>query len=181
MVGVIAPKPRVSRRSSFRKDPHQLAIGEQAVFQTELFHDLPGGRQSATRLRHIRESMEACRHVKPGAIPIAILWPFAPVRWVYDLGDTYGKDVPPHDTDPFKVRGAVPGASRSHTTATADRLGVKVELTNRWGDAHAGLAGGLHETKNASTSVARSRNRPDRRGGYGMRVTSLRRGIGRLT
>lgn len=214
MVGVIAPKPRVSRRSLFRKDPHQLAIGDQAVFQTELFQDLPGGKQSATRLRHIRESMEAIdslfhdsirlrgvevfdqflafvrrfnrysafnamlietqrpgatavgfreqwnaigRHVKPGAIPIAILWPFAPVRWVYDLSDTYGKDVPPHDSDPFKVLGAVPGASWSHTTATADRLGVKVELTNRWGDAHAGLAGVLHETKNASTSVARTR------------------------
>ena len=59
MVGVIAPKPRVSGRSSFRKDPHQLTIGEQAVFQAELFHHLPGGKQSATRLRHIRESMEA--------------------------------------------------------------------------------------------------------------------------
>jgi len=214
MVGVIAPKPRVSRRSLFREDPHQLAIGEHAAFQAELFQDLPGGKQSATRLRHSRESMGAIdsrfhdsirlrsvevfdqflafvhrfnrhsafnamlietqrpgasavgfrdqwaligRHVKPGAIPIAILWPFAPVRWVYDLSDTHGKDVPPHDTDPFKVLGAVPGASWSHTTATADRLGVKVELTNRWGDVHAGLAGVLHETKNASTSIARTR------------------------
>jgi hypothetical protein len=72
-------------------------------------------------------------------------------------GDAYGKAVSPHDTDPFKVLGAVPGASWSHTTATADRLGVKVELTNRWGDAHAGLAGVLHRTKNPSTSVARTR------------------------
>jgi len=157
MVGVIAPKPRVARCSSFRKDPHQLVIGDQTVFQAELVQNLPGGKQSATRLRHIRETMEACRYVKPGAIPIAILWPFAPVRWVYDLSDTYGKAVPPHDTDPFKVLGAAPGARSSHTTATADRLGVKVELTNRWGDVHAGLAGVLHETKNASTSIARTR------------------------
>jgi len=215
MTTVSMPKPRVTRRAArVRTDPHQMALGDHAAFQSELFDDLPGGKQSATRLRHIRESMEAIdslfhdsirqrgvevfdqflafvrrfnrysafnamlietqrpgatavgfreqweligRQVKPGAIPIAILWPFAPVRWVYDLSDTYGKDVPPHDTDPFKVLGAVPGASWSHTTATADRLGVKVELTNRWGDANAGLAGVLHATKNASTSVARTR------------------------
>ena len=214
MTTVSAPKPRIARRARVRQDPHQLLLGEHPAFQAELFDDLPGGKQSATRLRHIRESMEAIdslfhdsirlrgvevfdeflafvrrfnrysafnamlietqrpgatavgsreqwqligRSVKPGAAPIAILWPFAPVRWVYDLSDTYGKDVPPHNTDPFAVLGAIQGASWSHTTATADRLGVKVELTSRWGDAAAGLAGVLHHTANASTSVARTR------------------------
>lgn len=84
------------------------------------------------------------RHVKPGAIPIAILWPFAPIRWVYELNDTYGKAVPPDQADPFQVIGAPPGASWKSTLEAADRRGVRVELTDRWGSWMAGRAGLLH-------------------------------------
>lgn len=35
---------------------------------------------------------EIGREVKPGAIPIIVLWPFGPVRCAYDLSDTTGPD-----------------------------------------------------------------------------------------
>jgi hypothetical protein len=70
------------------------------------------------------------RRIKPGATPIAILWPFAPVRWVYELNDTYGRDVPANGNDPFEVLGRPPGAAWSRTMESADRMGVKVELTS---------------------------------------------------
>ena len=199
---------RPKAKSRVRRDPDQLALGEQAVDQAELFDGLPGGKQSASRLREINESMEAIdslfheairtrgtkvmdeflefvrrfnrfsafnvmliemqrpgatalgfreqwfaigRRVKPGAIPIAILWPFAPVRWVYELSDTYGRDLPKHSTDPFHVLGAPPGASWSATVQAADRRGVHVELTDRWGSRMAGIAGLLHGTKDGAT------------------------------
>lgn len=84
------------------------------------------------------------RRIKPGAVPIAILWPFAPVRWVYELNDTYGKALPPHQSDPFEVVGAPPGASWTATLQAADRRGIRVELTDRWGNRLAGKAGLLH-------------------------------------
>jgi len=198
------PKP-VAR---VRRNPDQLALGERPVDQGELFEGQPGGKQSAARLRQIRESMEAIdslfheaiqsrgvrvfdeflefvrrfnrfsafnamlidnqrpgatavgfrdqwlaigRRIKPGAIPIAILWPFAPVRWVYELNDTYGRSVPTHTSDPFAVLGKPPGASWSVTLQAADRRGIRVELTDRRGNRSAGLAGVLHAAADGST------------------------------
>ena len=97
------------------------------------------------------------RFVQPGAIPIAILWPFAPIRWVYELNDTYGRALPPHSSDPFTVLGAPPGASWGDTLEAADRRGIRVELTERWGNRLAGLAGALHETADAVTRSMDSR------------------------
>lgn len=194
-------RKRPKAKARVQRDPDQLALGEQPADQAELFAGLPGGRQSASRLREINESMEAIdslfheairtkgarvfsdflafvrrfnrfsafnvmlietqrpgataigsreqwlrvgRRVKPGAVPIAILWPFAPVRWVYELNDTYGRAVPTHQSDPFEVIGAPPGASWSATVQAADRRGVRVELTDKFGNRLAGLAGVLH-------------------------------------
>lgn len=97
------------------------------------------------------------RRIKPGAIPIAILWPFTPVRWVYELNDTEGRPVPPHEADPFIVLGAPPGASWSATLRTADRFRIRVELTSRWGNRRAGIAGMLHATADASTHTSGTR------------------------
>lgn len=46
------------------------------------------------------------RHIKPNARPLVILWPFAPVRFVFDLADTDGEEpVPDHILHPFRTRG----------------------------------------------------------------------------
>ncbi|OGA01903.1 MAG: hypothetical protein A3H35_15295 [Betaproteobacteria bacterium RIFCSPLOWO2_02_FULL_62_17] len=97
------------------------------------------------------------RYIKPGSIPIAILWPFAPVRWMYELNDTYGKDVPPHTEDPFAVTGRPPGASWGATVQAADRRGIRIELTDRWGDRMAGIAGLLHGGADGVTLAAGQR------------------------
>lgn len=97
------------------------------------------------------------RRIKPGTVPIAILWPFAPVRWVYELNDTYGNPVPSHTSDPLEVLGTPPGASWSATVQAADRRAVRVELTDRWGNRRAGIAGVLHQTADAATTSTTGR------------------------
>lgn len=48
------------------------------------------------------------RSVKPGARPLVILWPFAPVHFVYELGDTEGDEPLPDEViNPFKNRGSL--------------------------------------------------------------------------
>lgn len=51
------------------------------------------------------EWIKVGRYVRPDAVPIIILWPFSPIRFVYELEDT----GPPIDrdkiNDPFAVRG----------------------------------------------------------------------------
>jgi len=97
------------------------------------------------------------RQLKPGAIPIAILWPFTPVRWVYELNDTVGRPVPLHGADPFAVLGKPPGSSWSATLQAADRRGVRVELSSRWGGRRAGIAGRLHVATDAATATTDGR------------------------
>ena len=46
------------------------------------------------------------RKIKEGARPLLILWPFAPVRLVYDLADTEGEPFP-KDAEAFPARGPV--------------------------------------------------------------------------
>ncbi len=52
------------------------------------------------------------REIKPGARPLVILRPFGPVAFVFELGDTYGKDPFPKELlNPFKVEGKVSNAA----------------------------------------------------------------------
>jgi hypothetical protein len=97
------------------------------------------------------------RRIKPGAIPIAILWPFAPVHWVYELSDTYGRDIPQSQSDPFATKGSLPGASWGATVRTAERCGILVEATDKWGGFRAGLAGVLHGTKDGAVVTTAGR------------------------
>ena len=48
----------------------------------------PGARYVAFRKDWVRLG----REVKPGAIPIIVLWPFCPVRCAFDLSDTTGPE-----------------------------------------------------------------------------------------
>jgi hypothetical protein len=47
------------------------------------------------------------RQVLPDAVPIIILWPFSPIRFIYELADT-GPPLNPEDyADPFAVEGVL--------------------------------------------------------------------------
>lgn len=49
------------------------------------------------------------RTIKPGARPVVILWPFAPVRFMFDLSDTEGdKPFPEELLRPFRTDGRLP-------------------------------------------------------------------------
>ncbi len=47
------------------------------------------------------------RKPKPGARPLVILHPFGPVKFVYELSDTEGKDFPQELLNPFKAEGTI--------------------------------------------------------------------------
>ena len=49
----------------------------------------PGARYVAFRKDWVRLG----RQIKPGAIPIVVLWPFCPVRFAFDLSDTTGPET----------------------------------------------------------------------------------------
>lgn len=80
------------------------------------------------------------RTIKPGARPLLILWPFGPVRLVYDLEDTDGPPLPRIALAlPFQASGWVDGY---YLTLVAKAL-LKKDITVRYGsmdDATGGLA-----------------------------------------
>lgn len=45
------------------------------------------------------------RRVIPGSRPLVILWPFAPVHFVFDLEDTEGEPLPDEVLHPFRTFG----------------------------------------------------------------------------
>ena len=55
----------------------------------------PGARYVAFRKDWVRLG----RQIKPGAIPIVVLWPFCPVRFAFDLSDTTGPKTEDADLD----------------------------------------------------------------------------------
>lgn len=98
----------------------------------------PGASVIATEV----EWKSVGRHVLPDAVPIIILWPFAPIRYVYELADT----GPPVDReaigDPFAATGAfAPGMLHRLLWGLSKqkRFKVQVEL-RRQGFSYAGSA-----------------------------------------
>lgn len=84
------------------------------------------------------------RHVLPDAVPIIILWPFSPIRFVYEFSDT----GPPIDRDKlgdlFAVRGSFKGQMLSRLIAklaVQKTFRIIVEVT-REGFHRAGTAAG---------------------------------------
>ena len=82
------------------------------------------------------------RHVLPDAVPIIILWPFSPIRFVYELQDT----GPPIDresiNDPFAAKGEFPPATISALMSSLKKqksFKIEIEL-RRHGFGYAGTA-----------------------------------------
>jgi hypothetical protein len=76
------------------------------------------------------------RHPKPDARPLLILWPFAPVAFVYDLLDTEGTELP-DGIYTFYARGQVGIGRLATVTAGLERKGVCVDPIES-GDREAG-------------------------------------------
>lgn len=65
------------------------------------------------------------RYIKPGARPLIILYPFAPVLFVFELGDTYGDEPFPEEVlHPFRVTGRLESGKYNRLVGNLPRIGV---------------------------------------------------------
>jgi hypothetical protein len=100
----------------------------------------PGARVIAPEYEWSR----AGRYVLPDAVPIIILWPFSPIRFVYELADT-GPPVNREDfKDPFAVKGEFKKGTLSKLAANLKKQKkFKIEIEpRRQGFSYAGSAAG---------------------------------------
>ncbi len=83
------------------------------------------------------------RRVMPGAIPIVILQPFGPVRFVFEFGDTEGQDIVGEADSPLFATGKIDKKTYDNTIKAAEKYGVAVNETDQYGVLLAGTALGL--------------------------------------
>ncbi|NLW30646.1 MAG: ImmA/IrrE family metallo-endopeptidase [Fibrobacter sp.] len=77
-----------------------------APFNALLLHIQKPGSKYVASASEWKERFK--RTIKPGARPLVILWPFAPVHFVFELEDTDGKDPFPEALqNPFKTNGTI--------------------------------------------------------------------------
>jgi hypothetical protein len=98
----------------------------------------PGARVIASEF----EWQSVGRHVLPDAVPIIILWPFSPIRFVYELADT-GPPIDREDIkDPFAARGEFrPGMISALESSLKKQKHFKVKIeSRRHGFSYAGSA-----------------------------------------
>lgn len=99
----------------------------------------PGAAAVASR----RQWYEQGRFVMPDAIPIVILQPFGPVRFVYEIGDTEGDEIPGERQLSLFAEGALPNKVYENTRKAAEKYGIKVMETDQYGTLLAGTAAGI--------------------------------------
>jgi len=80
------------------------------------------------------------RSVNPDAVPIVILHPFGPVRFVYEVSDTHGRPLPGESRNVLFAEGPVLQEQYSITRVAAEKYGVKVVETDQYGSLQAGSA-----------------------------------------
>lgn len=102
----------------------------------------PGASAVGSRLQWARRG----RTVNRDAVPIVILHPFGPVRFVYELGDTDGRPVPGEHASPLLAFGHLSQKAYDTTRQTAAKYGVEVVETDRYGANLAGTAAGCAVT-----------------------------------
>ena len=100
-------------------------------------------RPGAAAVGSRRQWQEIGRHILPDAIPIVILQPFGPVRFVFEYGDTEGKPIPAQDQSPLFVQGKVTEKHFQRTKTAAENFAVEIVETDQYGNHLAGTAAGL--------------------------------------
>lgn len=74
------------------------------------------------------------RKIRPGANPLVILWPFGPVRFVYELNDTEGRPFPEELMEPFKVEGYVCSRMADRLLRNLANVGVRLSRADHGTD-----------------------------------------------
>jgi len=103
------------------------------------------------------------RSVKDGSRPLLILWPFAPVAFVYDVTDTEGTPLPDDVMYPFLAHGPITPEVFDGFLRRLAKKGIEVIQI----DFGSGLAGEIHSLEVGRASAARN-EKP----AYGIRLNS---------
>ena len=120
-----------------------------APFNAFLLHIQKPGSQYVASASEWREQFN--RTIKPGARPLVILWPFAPVRFVFELEDTDGKDPFPEALlKPFQTNGTLAKPALNRLIRNLPRDGVSYHEA----DHGTGSAGFIEVAKGHGTQDA---------------------------
>ncbi|GEM_PF-327660 len=94
------------------------------AFNASLVHaQLTGAHYVATRAQWRRDF---AREVRPGARPLVVLRPYAPVDFVFDVSQTDGRPLPEGILAPFRVRGPVTADGVAWFESLLPRRGIAV-------------------------------------------------------
>ena len=100
----------------------------------------PGATTVGTR----NQWLEIGRQVLPDAVPSVILWPFGPVRFVFELKDTEVDEIPGREDNPLFARGDLPKNLYIRTIQAAAKYAVEIIETDNYGTNLAGTAAGFN-------------------------------------
>ncbi|HSO82714.1 hypothetical protein [Thiocapsa sp.] len=99
----------------------------------------PGAAAVASR----QEWRKRGRSVLADAIPIVLLQPFGPVRFVYEVSDTEGREIPGEKASSLFADGELPQKVYDNTRKAAEKFGITVVETDQYGALLAGTAAGI--------------------------------------
>jgi hypothetical protein len=100
-------------------------------------------RPGAAAVGSRRQWRERGRTVLPDAIPIVVLQLFGPVRFVYELADTEGREIPGEKASSLFAEGDLPEKVYDNTRTAAEKFGIRVIETDQYGSLLAGTAAGI--------------------------------------
>jgi hypothetical protein len=84
------------------------------------------------------------RTVRPDAIPIVVLQPFGPVRFVFEFNDTEGAEIPGERMSTLFAKGIIAEDQYIRTKATCANYGIEVVETDQYGTLLAGTAAAIN-------------------------------------
>lgn len=120
-----------------------------APYNAFLLHIQKPGSQYVASASKWRKQFN--RTIKPGARPLVILWPFAPVRFVFELDDTDGNDPFPEKLlRPFQTNGTLSKSALERLVRNLARDGVSYHEA----DHGTGSAGFIKAAKEQSVQDA---------------------------
>ncbi len=111
-------------------------------------------RPGASAVGGRRQWKDIGRWVKADAIPIVVLQPFGPVRFLFELGDTDGKEIAGANTSSLFADGVVPAERYDRTKTAAGKYGVVIEETHQYGSLLAGTAAAIRQLPERLTATA---------------------------
>jgi len=100
-------------------------------------------RPGASAVGSRKHWAEVGRWVKPDAVPVVILQPFGPVRFVFEVSDTDGKAIPGEQASSLFADGAVSEKYYLRTKAAAAKFAIEVLETDQYGAHLAGTAAAM--------------------------------------